>query len=321
VQIRFLEPLAGVVAVLGLVPLVMWFGAITRANRVRARLGLRSPSRRSHVAALTALVAVPGLVGLAAGKPVVEREQVRHVRAGAETLFVIDTSRSMLAARGEREPTRLARARESALALRSSLDDVRVGLASMTDRTLPHLLPSADPDVFAAVVARAIEIDAPPPSGIYGVRATDFGALAVIPTHGYFAPATRRRLVVVFTDGESRGFDALRLRITFNEPPAVETIVLRFWSDEERIYSGGLSDAGYRPDARSATAVARLAEATGGRAYDERELGAATARARKLLEGTPSMVADRDSTETQLAPYLAAAVLIPLSILLARRGR
>ncbi len=167
VEITFLAPLAGAIAVLGVIPLVASLGVILRATRVRSRLGLNSPTRRSRLPVLTALVVVPLLVGLAAADPVVARGHVREIRVGAEVLFVVDTSRSMLARPSERAPTRLARAKESALALRSSLDDVRVGLASITDRTLPYLLPSADPDVFASVLARSIAIDAPPPSGLY----------------------------------------------------------------------------------------------------------------------------------------------------------
>jgi VWA domain-containing protein len=321
VEITFLAPLAGAIAVLGVVPLVASLAIVLKATRVRSRLGLRSPTRRSRLLVLAALVVVPVLVGLAAAEPVVARGHVRHIRVGAEALFVIDTSRSMLARPSEHAPTRLARAKQGALALRSSLDDVRVGLASMTDRTLPHLLPSADPDVFASVLARSIEIEAPGPSGLYTARATDFGALAVIPTHGYFSASARRRLVVVFTDGESRPFESQRLQSTFGQPPGIETIVVRFWSDEERVYTRGLPDAAYRADPRSAQAVARLTAATDGTAYDERDLGAATARAREVVEGAPATALDRDQTQTPLAPYLVAAVLVPLSFLLFRRSR
>jgi VWA domain-containing protein len=321
VEIQFLAPLAGAIAVVGVVPLVASLGVVLRATRIRSRLGLRSPTRRSRLPVLVALVLVPVLVGLAAAEPVIARGHVRQIRVGAEALFVVDTSRSMLAQPSERTPTRLSRAKESARALRASLSDVRVGLASLTDRTLPHLLPSADPDVFASVLARSIKIDAPPPSGLYTARATDFGALAVIPAHGYFAASTRRRLVVVFTDGESRPFDSLRLRSIFGTPPATEMIVVRFWSDEERVYTRGLPDAAYRPDARSAKAVARLVAATGGTAYGERDLGAATARARAVVEGARATAADRDTTQTPLAPYLVASVLVPLSLLFFRRSR
>ncbi len=320
-EIQFLAPFGGAIALLGVVPLVASLGIVLRATRVRSRLGLRSPTRRSRLPVLAALVLVPVLVGLAAAEPVVARGHVRHIRVGAEALFVIDTSRSMLARSSAQAPTRLARAKQSALALRASLDDVRVGLASMTDRTLPHLLPSADPDAFASVLARSIKIEAPGPSGLYTSRATDFGALAVIPTHGYFSASARQRLVVVFTDGESRPFDPLRLRSLFSTPPAVETIVVRFWSDEERVYTRGLADAAYRADPRSAKAVAGLTAATGGTAYNERELGAATARAREVVEGAQATAVDRDLTQTPLAPYLVASVLVPLSFLFFRRSR
>jgi hypothetical protein len=321
VEIQFLAPFGGAVAVLGVVPLLASLAVVLRATRVRSRLGLRSPTRRSRLPVLAALVLVSVLVGLAAAEPVIARGHVRHIRVGAEALFVVDTSRSMLARPSENAPTRLTRAKQSALALRSSLDDVRVGLASLTDRTLPHLLSSADPDVFALVLARSIGIEAPGPSGLYTTRATDLGALAVIPTHGYFPASARRRLVVVFTDGESRPFDSLRLRSIFGTPPAIETIVVRFWSDEERVYTRGLPDAAYRPDSGSAKAVAGFAAATGGTVYGERDLGAATARAREVLEGARATAVDRDTTQTPLAPYLVASVLVPLSFLLVRRSR
>jgi hypothetical protein len=321
VEITFLAPLAGAIAALGVVPLVASLVVVRRSTRIRSLLELRSPNRRSRLPARAALVLVPVLVGLAAAEPVIARGHVRHIRAGAEALFVVDTSRSMLARSSERAPTRLARAKESALALRASLNDVRVGLASMTDRTLPHLLPSADPDVFASVLARSIDIDSPGPSGLYTTRATDFGALAVIPTHGYFSGAAQRRLVVVFTDGESRPFESPRLRSLFSQPPAIQTIVIRFWSDEERVYTRGLPDTAYRADPRSAKAVASLIAATAGTAYDERDLDAATAQAREVVEGASAIAVERELTQTPLAPYLVASVLVPLSFLLVRRSR
>ena len=113
VEIQFLAPLAGAIAVLGVVPLVASLGVVLRATRVRSRLGLRSPTRRSRLPVLAALVVVPVLVGLAAAEPVIARGHVRQIRVGAEALFVVDTSRSMLARPSERAPTRLARAKES----------------------------------------------------------------------------------------------------------------------------------------------------------------------------------------------------------------
>lgn len=320
-EIQFLAPFGGAVAFLGVVPLLASVAVVLRASRVRSRLGLRAPTRRSRLPVLAALVLVSVLVGLAAAEPVIARGHVRHVRVGAEALFVVDTSRSMLARPTVGAPTRLARAKESALALRSSLDDVRVGLASLTDRTLPHLLSSADPDVFASVLARSIGIEAPGPSGLYTSRATDLGALAVIPTHGYFPASAQRRLVVVFTDGESRPFDSARLRSVFGTPPAIQTIVIRFWGDEERVYTRGIPDVAYRPDSGSAKAVAAFAAATHGTVYDERDLDAATKRAREVVEGAPATAIDRDLTQTPLAPYLIASILAPLSLLLVRRSR
>jgi hypothetical protein len=87
------------------------------------------------------------------------------------------------------------------------------------------------------------------------------------------------------------------------------------------VYTRGLPDAAYRPDSGSAKAVAGFAAATGGTVYGERDLGAATARAREVLEGARATAVDRDTTQTPLAPYLVASVLVPLSFLLVRRSR
>ena len=69
----------------------------------------------------------------------------------------------MLARRGPGRPTRFHRAKELAIALRDSLADVPAGVASLTDRALPHLTPTADRAAFASVVHEALGIERPPP--------------------------------------------------------------------------------------------------------------------------------------------------------------
>ena len=61
-----------------------------------------------------------------------------------EVVVVLDTSRSMLASASPGAPTRFERAVGFGAALRSRVGDVPFGLASFTDRVLPHLFPTLD---------------------------------------------------------------------------------------------------------------------------------------------------------------------------------
>ena len=63
----------------------------------------------------------------------------------------------------------------------------------MTDRVLPHLLPSVDQDVFQATVERSIDIEKPPPRTSLLSSATSFDALAAIRTQRFFSPRARKR--------------------------------------------------------------------------------------------------------------------------------
>ena len=99
-----------------------------------------------------AIVATAALIAVAAAQPVIQHSTTRHERTDAEAYVVFDISRSMAASPAPRAPDRLARARAFALALRPRLASIPVGVASFTDRVLPHLFPTTDEGAFAAVV-------------------------------------------------------------------------------------------------------------------------------------------------------------------------
>jgi len=84
------------IALLGTVPLLVLFAVSDYAKSVRSALSVDEP-RFSRSVTVVAIVAVAGLVGLAAAQPVLAQAEVHRVRSDAEALFVIDTSRSMLA--------------------------------------------------------------------------------------------------------------------------------------------------------------------------------------------------------------------------------
>jgi hypothetical protein len=267
------------------------------------------------------LLATGTLVGLAAAQPVIEWARTLGTRTDAECFVVVDLSRSMLARDDSGSPTRLERAKAVAIDLRAALPEVRFGVASLTDRTLPHLFPSADHDVFEATLTRSLAIEQPPPRSAFATLATSLEALATIRTHRYFSPTARKRLLVVLTDGESQPVSGARLRSLFRAPPPIEVLFIHVWQRDERVFTDGSPEPLYRPDASARVGLEGLAKSVSGYVYGEDQLGPATQRAKKLLGTGPSVVRGEQGRRFALAPYLAAAALAPLALLLWRRDR
>src|SRR5207247_818971 len=74
-----------------------------------------------------------------------------------------------------------------ALRRRRSLRRVPAGIASLTDRVLPRLVPTADERVFASTLRRSIGIGRPASGTPAAERSTDIQALQMLQT-GYFGP-------------------------------------------------------------------------------------------------------------------------------------
>jgi Mg-chelatase subunit ChlD len=287
-----------------------------RAREVRATLGLAEPPAGPRRLLLAALVATPALLGLAAAQPVLDRAREVGERTDAELFFVLDTSRSMLASAGPRTPARIERARTAAIRLRASLPEVRAGVASLTDRTLPHLFPTVDGRTFAATVRRSVGIERPPPS-VYSTVATDLGSLAAVARQRFFAPGARRRVLVVFTDGETDAVTpdlaaALRRQ-------RIETVFVHVRRDGESVYVTSVRDPGYRGDPASGERLERLAAQMGGAAFAEGELEAAAAHVRdRLGDGPTRPRPQRDLLA--LMPWATLAAAVPLALVLRRRS-
>ena len=79
----------------------------------------------------------------------------------------------MAAAPGPRSRTRLDRATAAAERLRAAIPEVPSGIATLTDRVLPDLLPVGDAGAFDATLRRAVAIEEPPPRAL-SLRATTF---------------------------------------------------------------------------------------------------------------------------------------------------
>src|SRR5947207_5986424 len=229
----FLTPLGALLALLVAAPIVAFLLGERGRMRVNALLRLGEPSRRVRLAPAAALVVVGALLSLAATQPTVVRRSQQHVRTDAEAWFVLDTSLSMKAAASAGSPTRFQRAQSLALRLRDELGDIPVGIASITDRALPHLFPSPDSDTFDVTVRKAMGIERPPPTDGFSTRITTLGSIARLASDNFFSPTARKRLIVVFTDGETKPFVDESLGTLFKAPPGVHAIFVRIWGAKE----------------------------------------------------------------------------------------
>ena len=312
-----LSPLGLLVALAAVLPAAAWVVAERRAARVRSELALPAPPRRS-VRRPVAAVAVVLLLALACAQPALVRDEQRRVRTDAAVMVVVDVSRSMRAAAAPGAPTRLDRARELAVRLRDDLGDVPVGLASMTDRTVPLLFPSADPDAFEQTARRALASEAPPPREVNTVSTT-LGAIGEAAGANLFLPSDRRRVLVVLTDGESRPFAegevarALRAANT-------ELVTVQVGDPDERVFRrGGIAEQLYRPDPRAKQTLEALAAAADGVAVGEDGLGEARDAVARALGDGPRRAVEGERRIVPLAPWLALLALVPLVVALEPR--
>ena len=319
-DVSFLTPASGTLALGAVLPIVFLIEGERRAGIVRAALRLSEPPATRRGLLVASLVAVPVLLGVAAMQPVIDVEKQHVSRTDAEVYFVLDTSRSMLARATADTETRFERARDAAIRVRARVGEIPAGIASMTDRVLPHMFPSPDGQVFAATLERAVGIDRPPPVD-FNPTATTLGALASLATHNYYTPGIPKRVAVVFTDAETRPFAAESLGAIFRRPPPVELIFVRVGDAEERVYlSDGSVETEYRPDPEAERTAQTLAEASGGSAFEEDELDRVVDAIRAAAGRGKTEVRGDERTNVALAPYTVALALLPLGLVLWRRN-
>jgi hypothetical protein len=321
VDLAFLTPAAGLVALIALVPLVVLLHSRRVGNRVRSGLGLAEPRRRFYVVPLVALVATAACFGLSAAQPVVSFDENRDVRTDAEAIFVLDITRSMLARETLDSATRLERAKAATTLLAGTIPSVPAGIASVTDRTLPHVFPTADEDVFRTTLDKAIGIERPPPVHTLLRRVTSLEALSSVATQGFFSPTAERRVLVVLTDGETLPGTRARLGNLFRRPPGIATLFVHVWGRDERVFRGRTPEPGYRADPSAEELLERLAAQVGGEVFAEGSLAGAAERLPELVGAGPTVVEGHRRDDIPLAPPLAAAALLPLALLLWRRER
>jgi hypothetical protein len=321
--LSFASPTGAVIALALVLPLGALAVFERRAQRLRASLRLPQQPLRAHRPAILSLVAIGVLLALAASQPVLARETPLVVRSDAEAYVVFDVTVSMTASAARDAPTRLERAKELALGLRDRLPELPVGVVSFTQSAVPQLFPTADRAVYAGVVQESVQIWEPRPPGSFrpGTRVTDLESIAELGGNGYFSPEAKRRLLVVFTDGESIEAFPQRIAAGLKRGRKVRVIFVHLWDAGERIYlSDGRIDLNYRPDPTSAQLLTELASETKGRIYKEDEPAAVVERTRAEIGGGPTTRQGVERSRTPLAPWLVLVAAIPLGAVLRRRN-
>jgi hypothetical protein len=316
--VSFLTPAASLFALAALVPLGALFLAYRRARDVHTQLRLPQPPPRRLVAPVVAVVALNGLVAAAAAQPIVVRRHNERARTDAQVLVVFDTSTSMRAAAGASAPIRLVRAKRLAIKLERSLPDVPFGVVSMTDRALPNLMPTVDRALFDRAVRQSVAINRPPPSQPHRGRATTFDALVPLVQANFFPKGVRRRVVVLFTDGEATPLSALtKLSLENGMTP----LFVHVWRPDDRIRTkGGGPEGGYVADPSSTEVLDDLAAGTAGHVYTESQLGSLERGTREAVGRSVTHTLVASYARVPLAEWFVLAAVVPLAFLLWRRN-
>ena len=135
------------------------------------------------------------------------------------------------------------------------------------------------------------------------MRATRFGAPARRPGTSSAPPSGG--LAVLFTDAETSPFNAQAIANELSQANA-ELVVVRFWRPGEQVRPAGLPSRTSRTPA-SADHARQLAEAAGGRAYDEDDLDGAIRSAREVVGEGETVVR---TVRTDIDPLALHVVLL-----------
>jgi len=318
--ISFLTPLAGLFALTAAIPLAALFLMEGRTRRLRQLFSLAAPKRRELVTAAVALAILPALVAVAATQPVVIHKQTLTERVDAQVFFVFDTSLSMSARGGPHAPTRLERAKQEATALIPRLGDIPVGIATMTDRVLPSLMPTTDVAVALRTVNQSVWIDQPPPSLPYQGRATSLEALVPIASDNLFPPGVRHPILVIFTDGEEQPLPPFSSPEALAQQVSIPPLFVHVWAPTEHIYTHGRIDPRYAPDPTSGRVLTQFARVTHGKYFREGDLKGLLGAIRAEAGSKPATTSILGYARIPLAPWFLLAGFVPLGFLLYRRN-
>ena len=318
-EIVLVHPKAALVCLAVALPLVALWVTSRRAARARAALGLAAERPRPAILLGGATVAVALLASLAAANPVLLQRKPLQARTDAEAYVVLDITRSMLASSSAEGPTRLARARRIASRVRAAATDVPFGLASFTNRVVPHVFPTLDGAVFGSGLDASIAIEQPPPDRAPGAVLTAFDALAALQTHNFFSQQASRRVAVVVTDGETNPVRPETIQALRSRPRL--DVVDPGLDASERIHRPRLAgDRAYLPAPESTETLAGFAAATGASVFGEEDVDRAADAVRRLLGTGEAVRAGDELSARSLAGFTFALAFVPLAYVLWRRN-
>jgi hypothetical protein len=176
----------------------------------------------------------------------------------------------------------------------------------------------------------------PPPFFQFGISGTSFAPLAGLRNQGYFSPATKHRVAVILTDGESGPFDPAAMKQSLLLSPTtgafpgrpipsveapVSLLVVRVGNGTDRIYdSARRVEAAYRPDPHAVASVDSLAFATRGHAVTAANLSAASATLKQMTGSGRTSLQGMNTKTIALAPYVVLLAFAPLALVLRRRN-
>lgn len=318
--ISFLTPLAGLFALTAVIPLAALVLMLRRTRRLGRLFSLATPGKREIVTAAIALALLPALVAVAAAQPVVIHAKAFTERLDAQVFIVFDTSLSMSARSALDAPTRLTRSKDEARTLIPKLGDLPVGIATMTDRVLPDLMPTTTTALALRTVNQSVRINEPPPGLNYRGRASTLEALTPIAGDHLFPPGVKHPILVIFTDGEMRAPPAIT-GYSFSQQVTVPPLFVHVWQPTDHIYSSqGQVDPAYQPDPTSAQTLAHFASLTKGHVFREGDVGG-------LLDAIHAEAGSKPATTTllgfsrvPLGPWFLLAGVVPLGFLFWRRN-
>jgi hypothetical protein len=180
-------------------------------------------------------------------------------------------------------------------------------------------MPTTDRTLFERTVRQSIAVNQPPPSQQYEHgRATSFDALIPLVESHFFSQVVQRRLLVVFTDGESSRISPV-LRLTLQR--RVTPVFVHVWAPGERIFHGRKVDPHYTADPASRRALDDVAQLTGGgKSYSEHDFAKFAQAARDAVGHAGTRTRVDAYARIALAPWFVLGGVIPLGFLFWRRN-
>jgi hypothetical protein len=300
------------------IPLAAFALMERRTDRLRRFFSLAKPRRRDLALVAVALAVLPALLAVAAAQPVVVHRQWITERLDAQAFIVFDTTQSMNAQSGPNAPTRLDRAKQEADQLIPRMGNIPVGVATMTDRVLPDLMPTTNVVLLRREVNVAVGINQPPPMERYPGRVPILPALFPVSGDNMFAPQAKRRILVVFTDGETPPLSpiAYDLAHELTIPP----LFVRVWGPNEHIYVRGRIDPRYQPDPAGASVLSHFAAEMHGHVFGENNLSGLVRAIHAEAGAKPARSLTLGYERSALGPWFLLAGIVPLGFLLYRRN-